>query len=238
MHDPRRILNFPALNNARDLGGYPTSDGATTRWRSVLRADDVVHLTPTGLQALLDFGLRTVIDLRWPEEVAAKPNPLTRPQIHYRHISLLTHSQQNWGELSGPTTREEWNRLVLIHSRPRLKEVLQAIAAAPPGPLLFHCVAGKDRTGVIAALLLALADVTPDAIAYDYGMSAECLRETYFIRHAQRDRAETLEALRCPPEGAHNVLDYVARQGGIRAFLQQIGLSHEEIGRLRALLRD
>ena len=238
MHDPRRILDFPSLHNARDLGGYPTSDGATTRWRSVLLADDVVHLTPVGLQALLDFGLRTVIDLRWPEEVAAHPNPLTRRQIHYRHVSLLTHSQQNWGRLSGPATREEWNRLVLIHTRPQLRDVLQVIAAAPPGPLLFHCVAGKDRTGVVAALLLALADVTAEAIAYDYGMSAECLREIYFIRHAQRDRAETLEALRCPPEGAHNVLEYVARHGGIRAFLQQIGLSQEEIVRLRALLRD
>jgi len=238
MHDPRRILDFPALHNARDLGGYPTLDGATTRWRSVLRADDVVHLTPAGLQALLDFGLRSVIDLRWPQEVAAHPSPLTRPQIHYRHISLLTHSQQNLGELSGPTTREEWNRLVLIHTRPQLKGVLQAIAAAPSGPLLFHCVAGKDRTGVVAALLLALADVTPDAIAYDYCMSAECLRQSYLIRHAQRDVAETLEALRCPPEGAHNVLEYVERHGGIRAFLEQIGLSREEIERLRALLRD
>jgi protein-tyrosine phosphatase len=238
MHDPRRILDFPSLHNVRDLGGYPTSDGGTTRWRSVLRADDLVHLTPAGLQALLDFGLRSVIDLRWPEEVAAHPNPLMRTPIHYRHISLLTHSQQNWGELSGPASREEWNRLVLIHTRPQLQEVLQAIAAAPPGPLLFHCVAGKDRTGVVAALLLALADATADAIAHDYSMSAECLRESYLIRHARRDLAETLEALRCPPEGAHNVLEYVGRHGGIRAFLEQIGLSQQEIARLRARLRD
>jgi protein-tyrosine phosphatase len=238
MHDPRRILEFPSLHNARDLGGYPTSDGTTTRWRSVLRADDPVQLTPLGLQALLDLGLRTVIDLRWPEEVAASPNPLPRSHIHYRHISLLTRSQLSWGHLSGPARREDWNRLVLIHTQRELKEVLQAIAAAPPGPLLFHCVAGKDRTGVVAALLLAIAEVVPEAIAYDYCLSAECLRESYLIRYAHRDRAETLEALRCPAEGAHNVLEYVASHGGIREFLRRIGLSEPEIGRLRTRLRD
>ncbi len=237
MHDPRRILNCPALLNARDLGGYPTADGATTRWRSLLRADDPVQLTSAGLQALRDLGLETVIDLRWPEEVAASPNPLP-PHFRFRHISLLTHSALAWGRLSGEQLKEDWKCAVLTHVRPQLREVLQAVAAAPPGPLLFHCVAGKDRTGVIAALLLALADATPEAIAYDYAASSQHLHDAYLVRYASRDRADILEALRCPPEGAHRMLDYLARGGGIRAYLTDIGLSARDIDQLRARLRD
>lgn len=238
LNDPRRVLNIPSMHNIRDLGGYPTEDGAVTRWRSLLRADDPVQLTPSGLEALLDLGLSTVIDLRWPEEVAASPNPLPRSHVLYRHISLLTRSQQSWGRLSGEGPKENWKCLVLEHTAPQLLSVLQAIAEAPSGPLLFHCVAGKDRTGVIAALLLALADVTPQAIAYDYAVSAENLREAYLTRYANRDRAEILEALRCPPEGAHRMLEYLDRHGGIRGYLRHIGLSEPQIAQLRARLRD
>ncbi len=232
------MLNFPALLNVRDLGGYPTSDGAATRWRSLLRADELARLTADGLQALLDFGLQTVIDLRWPEEVAANPNPLPVARIHYRHISLLRQSQQHWGALSGPGSKEDWKCLVLMHTRPQLREVLSAIAAAPPGPLLFHCVSGKDRTGVVAALLLALADVVPAAIAHDYGVSTEYLRESYLVRYAHLERAAILEALRCPPEGAHRMLQFLSACGGVCAYLQQIGLSEREITALRARLRN
>jgi len=238
LNDPRRVLDIPSMHNIRDLGGYPTADGAVTRWRSLLRSDDPVQLTPAGLRALLEFGLETVIDLRWPEEVAASPNPLPQSRIQYRHISLLTHSQQSWGRLSGEGPKENWKCRVLEHTAPQLQSVLQAIAEAPSGPLLFHCVAGKDRTGVIAALLLALADVTPEAIAYDYSISADHLRETYLTRYANRDRAEILEALRCPPEGAHRMLEYLDARGGIRAYLRQIGLSEPQIAQLRARLRD
>src|SRR6185503_10762617 len=76
MHDPRRTLSFPSWLNARDLGGYPTSDGQTTRWRSVLRADDPAQLTPAGLQVLAEFAVATVVDLRWPEEIQLSPNPI------------------------------------------------------------------------------------------------------------------------------------------------------------------
>lgn len=235
--DPRRVLNFPALLNARDLGGYPTSDGAATRWRSVLRADDPVQLTSEGLRSVGEFGIKTIIDLRWPEEVAASPNPLAR-HAGYRHISLLAQSAERWGRMSAEGPKEKWKCEVLTHARPQLKAVLQIIAAAPEGPLLFHCVAGKDRTGLIAAVLLALADVTAEAIAYDYSVSAEHLREAYLARYAHRERAEILEAVRCPPEGAHRMLEYLDRCGGIRGYLEQIGLSAPEVAQLRARLRD
>jgi protein-tyrosine phosphatase len=116
--------------------------------------------------------------------------------------------------------------------------VLAFIAAAAPEPLLFHCVAGKDRTGLLAALLLALADVRPDAIAHDYAVSAQMLREGYLRRYPDIDATRILEALRCPEEAAYNMLTFLEAAGGVHAYLVQIGLSPEQISRLRERLRS
>jgi protein-tyrosine phosphatase len=240
MHDARRILQFPDLLNVRDLGGYPTLDGQQTRWRSLLRADDLVQLTPAGVAAMAQFGVETVVDLRWPEEVEISPHPIPRDMQHvrYHQISLLSGSVAQWVPLQVGSTKEMWKCAVLEHTRSELKAVLSAIAAAPPAPLLFHCVAGKDRTGIIAALLLALADVVPEAIAYDYAASAEQLREAYLQRYANSDPAEIIEAVRCPEEGVHNMLEYLAKFGGVRGYFEEIGLTGEDIARLRARLRE
>lgn len=238
--EPGRSLRFPDLLNARDLGGYPTTDGGCTRWRSLLRADDLAQLSDLGLQALADYGVRTILDLRWPEEAARYPSPVPArlPQLHYARISLLTYTEDEWRLRARDAAKELWKCVVLEHVRTELRNVLGFIAAAPPAPLLFHCVAGKDRTGLIAALLLALADATPEAIAQDYTVSGENLREGYLRRYPDTQRERILEALRCPVEGAYNMLAFLERIGGVRAYLAQIGLSAAEIGRLRARLRD
>ncbi len=233
------MLKVPGLLNVRELGGHPTRDGATTRLRSLLRADDLVQLADEGTQALAGYGVRTVVDLRWPGEVAAKTHPLARNAhgMRYHQISLLANDEMQWASLSGECTKEMWKCAVLEHTRPQLKEVLEIIAAADSAPLVFHCVAGKDRTGVIAALLLALADVEPDAIAADYAASSRHLVDAYLLRYSNLERAEILEALRCPEEGVHNMLAYLARYGGAAGYLGAIGLKHATIARLRARLR-
>jgi protein-tyrosine phosphatase len=234
-----RLLQFPGLLNARELGGFPTRDGATTRWRSLLRSDDLVQLTSEGVQALADYGVRTVIDLRWPAEVAVRPYPraLGEHAVRTHRVSLLAGDEMQWAALSGACTKEMWKCAVLEHTRPQLKDVLEIIADAADEPLLFHCVAGKDRTGLIAALLLALADVEPEAIAADYAASTSHLADAYMLRYAGLERAEILEALRCPEEGVHNMLSYLAQYGGARGYLGAIGLEDSTISRLRARLR-
>jgi protein-tyrosine phosphatase len=230
---------FPALLNARDLGGYPTLDGAVTRRRSLLRADDLAQLSAEGLAALDAYGVETVLDLRWPEEMRAAPNPVPDglPHVSYAAVSLLADSPAQWGALGGYCAKEQWKCTVLERLRPQLRAALAVIAAARPGPLLFHCVAGKDRTGVIAALLLALADVQPDAIAADYAASTDNLRDGYLQRYRDGDPAAIIEAVRCPQQAVHNMLEYLRRAGGIRAYLAAIGLTAAEIARLRARLR-
>jgi protein-tyrosine phosphatase len=88
------VLYIPGLFNARDLGGYPTVDGHLTRLRSLVRADDLAQLSAEGLEALEAYGIRTVLDLRWPEEAARDPNPVPQalPHVHFVHVSLLTHT--------------------------------------------------------------------------------------------------------------------------------------------------
>jgi protein-tyrosine phosphatase len=238
--EPARTLHFPELLNARDLGGCPTTDGARVRMRSLLRADDLSQLNARGIQALAAYGVRTVLDLRWAQEAAEHPGPLPAalPQVHYERISLLTHTEDEWQLRSRDVAKELWKCAVLEHVRHELHRVLSFIAAAPAEPLLFHCVAGKDRTGLVAALLLALADATPAAIAADYAQSATNLRAGYLKRYAGTDRERILEALRCPEENAYNMLKFLDDAGGVRAYLAQIGLQPAEITRLRQRLRE
>jgi protein-tyrosine phosphatase len=240
MHNSERLLTFPALLNARDLGGYPTVDGGQTRWRSLLRSDDLAQLTPVGVQALAEFGVETVLDLRWAEEIALNPSPIgaQAPQIRYIHSSLLASTPAQWRELSKSCEKELWKCVVLEKVRPQLATVLKVIASAPAGPLLFHCVAGKDRTGIIAALMLTLAEVKPAAIAADYAASTQMLGDAYLQRYKDADPQDVLENVRCPEEGVHNMLAYLVRAGGIREYLGKIGLNELQIARLRARLRD
>jgi protein-tyrosine phosphatase len=238
--EQKRSLDFPNLLNVRDLGGYPTTDGGKTRWRSLLRADDLSQLNAAGVAALAEYGVATILDLRFPDEAERRPNPVAAalPQVRCERISLLTRTEDEWQLRSRDVTKELWKCVVLEHVRAELRHVLAFIAAAPPEPLLFHCVAGKDRTGLIAALLLALADVQPAAIARDYALSSEMLREGYLRRYPDQATASILEALRCPKEGVYNMLEFLDAAGGVHAYLAQIGLAAQEIARLRARLRE
>ena len=145
--------------------------------------------------------------------------------MRYQRISLLLRDEAEWRLRSEQVSKEGWKSLVLEQLGTELARVLKVIAAAPPGPLLFHCVAGKDRTGVLAAVLLTLADVEPGAIARDYAISAQNLREGYLKRYSDTEPARILEALRCPEEGSHRMFAFLKEAGGIRAYLAGIGLT-------------
>ncbi|CAN5662286.1 tyrosine-protein phosphatase [soil metagenome] len=235
-----RQLNFPGLLNVRDLGGCVTCDGAQTSWRAFLRADELARLTPAGVQAVLDYGVRTVIDLRWPAETEMRPSifQLDATLLHYVHISLLGVNEDGWRLLRPKATKEWWNCVALDHAQPQICAVLQTMAQAASGGVLFHCESGKDRTGIIAALLWAFAGVAPTVIAQDYALTTDNLYEAYLSANPGA-QAATLERVRCPPERVYNMLTHLADvYGGIISYLRQIGLSERELrqlcGRLRA----
>jgi protein-tyrosine phosphatase len=233
-------LQFPNLLNARDLGGHSTTDGGRTRWRAFLRTDDLCHLTPEGERALREYGVRTVVDLRWPEEVHNRPSVFrTQPgDVAYHHISMLLETEAVWRSSTPMGPKETWNRVVLDHAGREIVQVLALMARAAPGVVLFHCAAGKDRTGLIAILLLAIADVGADSIAEDYAQSTLCLRDAYLEARPEEDRSVILEDVRCPPEHVHVTLEHLeAAHGGLHAYLTRMGLTPGDLTGLRARLR-
>jgi protein-tyrosine phosphatase len=229
-------LHFPRLLNARDLGGCTMRGGALTRDRSLLRTDDLWKLTPEGVQALLDYGVRSVIDLRWPHELARRPSVFQRgvDGVRYTNVSLLDGTETAWNAKCPGVPKERWNCAVLDHSPRELAQALRAVADAPQGVVLFHCMAGKDRTGAIAALLLAAADVEPEEIAGDYAVSTDYIRDEYLAASPPEAREAVLEDVRCPPEQIYNMLEHLDhRYGGTLGYFRAIGLRDEEVQKIR-----
>jgi protein-tyrosine phosphatase len=112
--------------------------------------------------------------------------------------------------------------------------VLRSVASAPEGVVLFHCAAGKDRTGAVAALLLAAVDAEPEEIAGDYSASTDYIRDAYLAAHPPEAREAILEDVRCPPEQIYNMLDHLDRRyGGTLGYLHAIGLRDDEIEKIR-----
>ena len=157
-------LRWPDLCNARDLGGIATAGGGRIRERSLVRTDNHDRLDPAGLTAVRSYGVSRIIDLRWAWEAAKYPSPLAADD-RYR---LVPACFDPTGDEDIPS---DSYRLMVDASRNRLAAALAAIAEAPPGAVVLHCHAGRDRTGLVAALALRLAGASVDSIATDYALS-------------------------------------------------------------------
>lgn len=166
-------LLFPACVNARDLGGLPLAAGGTTKPNALVRSDSADRLTPAGWQALLDHGVRTVIDLRNDDERApidARPPSITTLVLPHDGLEEHPDFWATWWDDPRFAT-PLYFAPHLARFPHRSARVLHAIAHARPGGVLVHCQGGRDRTGLIAMLTLATVGVTPDAIADDYARS-------------------------------------------------------------------
>jgi protein-tyrosine phosphatase len=237
-----RRLAWEGVLNARDLGGYATADGRETRWGAVVRSDNLDALSPAGRAALVDYGVRSMVDLRLPDEVATRPNPFAEPDTHgiaYTNVSFIDPAAAPPDEF---TTLADDYKGMLERFRTAVAAVMAAIAHAPDGGVLVHCAAGKDRTGLVAALLLGLVGVAPTTIAADYALTDECLRprNQEWLERGPGDRAER-EALllRYAPTAdvMLEVLDHVTeRYGGVEAYLLHAGVAPDDLARLRARL--
>ncbi|MCC9206358.1 tyrosine-protein phosphatase [Arthrobacter sp. zg-Y769] len=183
---PKRLVPVPApLANLRDLGGIPV-DGGKIRVGLVFRADDVATTTPEQVAELVAAGLHTIIDLRSEDEARhTGRGPSADHPIHYLSLPM-TEAAGAPAELAGqllasvrtPEHVGQWYAKIFAAQKEALVRGLQAVADSP-GTVLFHCAAGKDRTGLFAAALLAVLGAGPDAIAEDYARTQDRLPEVY-----------------------------------------------------------
>lgn len=242
-----RHLAWSACYNTRDLGGLPTQDGGVTRWRSIIRSDLLNRLDEQGRKAMIDYGVRTIIDIRWPEEAQVDPSPFADPamsagQITYRLVPLEVRLPHVSALMDAAESRAEVYCIALDHHISGYARVMRAIIDAPEGGIVLHCNSGKDRTGVVSAVLLSLAGVTPEAVAADYVASQERLWPLYEKLVADtggEDRVAPWMKPICTPETMLEVLEHLAAQyGGPRGYLRAAGLTPQEIDRLAARLRD
>ena len=176
-----RVLAWDGCINVRDLGGLSTGDGRSTRWKAIVRSDTPARLTPAGWSALYDYGIRTIITLRtvgMTEDELGFTSPYPDLVTVQAAIEDLTDKEflQKWA-ISNLWGTPLYFKDALRRWPERHAAVISAIAQAQPGGVLFHCIRGYDRTGIISLLLLALVDVTPDDIIADYELSADPERD-------------------------------------------------------------
>lgn len=237
-----RALVWPDCYNVRDLGGLPTADGRTTKWGAVVRADMLNRLTDLGRERLINYGVRTVIDLRKPDEAKREPSLVEDGAILYRNLSMEGDSVEASEAISRAKTRAEVYCLVLDYHAKRIAAVMRALLLAPPGGVVIHCHAGKDRTGMIAGLLLELAGVPRQQIAVDYALSQQCLWPLYEAivqEHGEESEIDPWLKPIAKPETMRSMLVYVdEKYSGIGRYLGHSGLTDEEVNRLKAILVD
>jgi protein-tyrosine phosphatase len=234
-----RLLAWEGCLNARDLGGYATEDGRETRWGAVVRSDSPAALTETGRAALAHYGVRAIVDLRLPAELADRPNPFAEPGDHgiaYTNLPVIDPA----ASFPPDTITLAENYLWMLNRFDRfVAQVMAAIARAPDGAVLIHCAAGKDRTGLISALLLGLVGVPAETIAADYAMTAELLRsrDEEWLENGPGERAEREAMLARFAPTAEVMLEVLERlgerYGGVEPYLLATGLGQDDLDRLR-----
>jgi len=226
----KRSLEWSSCRNARDLGGLPTTAGSAIRPGALVRSDTPERLDETGWRALLDHGVRTVVDLRNDDERTgdAAPRPTAVDTIVLAHDGL--EEDPTFWEAMWPDPRFGSPLYFPPHLDRfphRSARVLQAIAHARPGGVLVHCQGGRDRTGLICALALTVAGVEPNAIAEDYALSFEGAAR-------QPTDAKILAALGGATP-ARALLDVIATTD-LTAALARGGFTEDDAAALRARL--
>jgi protein-tyrosine phosphatase len=230
---PNRHLRIPGTRNLRDVGGYPAGHGRRTRWRTLYRTDALDRLPATSQATLIDLGLRHVVDLRWPHEVAGAPSVFARSsRVRYTNIALWDDPAPEGDPASIYSGAFDTRADVLA-------SIARTLLEADGLPAVIGCAAGVDRTGVSIALLLSAVGVPIEVCATDYGLSVE----TYA---ASEDAVEGMDewrsgpvSLNCLPEYMLQALEHLQRRhGGARALLAREGLSEAQLDRLTDLLTE
>jgi protein-tyrosine phosphatase len=236
LDDPRRRINLAGVLNFRDVGGYPVVGGGSVRWRTLFRSDALHRLDAAGVAAITGLGLRTVIDLRAQLEIDLAPSPVCG---RVTHIPVLTGS-----DFQGvPLELGALYRYFIDECGGQIAAAIAELGSDDVMPALVHCSAGKDRTGVVIALTLAVLGVPDELIAADYALSAVYLDPDQTPAIGQLSASTglgeelTRALLRSPSELILEVIDRVRAVGGsAEGYLRANGVTGSGLARLRAAL--
>lgn len=252
MTDSTHIPLEGALN-LRDIGGY-TADGGRVRRGIVFRSDNLNTLTDADLETFDRLGIRSVFDFRGPREIELQPSRLWRSVSNHVNLPITGDTVQEKtfiervmsGELREVKVDEVGaNYVTILENRcDKFAAVLTSIASSERRPILFHCTAGKDRTGLAAALIHGLCGVSREDIVHDYGLSDKfrlasrkaALRER-FEPHGI-DIEPLIPAISAPRQAMHIALDHLeSEHGGIHAYvIKSLGIDQQTVNTIREVL--
>lgn len=236
-----RRIELDGCVNFRDLGGYPTSDGRTLRWRTLFRSDALHALSPADVRQLTQIGLSDIVDLRSTYELEAEGRgPLGNESIAFHHTPLFDGDPQA-GNRSMPENMSLGDRYLglMLVGQKKIANVVRILAQAPGGAV-YHCAAGKDRTGVISAVLLGALGVSDDLIVADYALSAERIDAIIARVMSMKGYEDALrhmpeDTLHARPETMERVVaEVAARYGSMEGYLRDGGVADDVLDRLRA----
>ncbi|MBA2283219.1 MAG: tyrosine-protein phosphatase [Acidimicrobiia bacterium] len=236
---PSRHLQFDAAFNVRDLGGYALADGRTTAWRTLYRGDGV-HRLPA--EAFTELGIRTVLDLRTEHEIGERGRA-EADGMDWHHLPVIrTIWEASWltDEIAAERFLADRYLVMLAEGAESLGTSLRLLARPERVPALFHCAAGKDRTGVLAALVLSLLGVDDDTIATDYALSSLGMpRLVDFVRTTYPDRYDAMAdqpaAFLDAPEAAMRLFlaDLREQHGSVEGYAGSVGVGPDVVEALR-----
>jgi protein tyrosine/serine phosphatase len=244
---PLRKLTLTGCVNFRDLGGYPSGDGRRIRWRQLFRADGLTRLDEQDCAQLADLSLATVIDLRTQGEVDERGRfPEDVFEVEYHHLPLTdvlppTEDLSRYDEPAFVTSRY---RQLFSEGSSSLARAVEVLAEPEALPAVFHCSAGKDRTGILAALVLGFLGVPREVIVEDYALSAEGMLA--LLERLKAEYAESVEeveryapaVISVAPEAMAAFLDALhAEHGTFEDLAQALGVT-DSVSRLRTSLLE
>jgi len=243
-----RFVELAGALNFRDLGGLPAAGCGTTRSGVMFRSDALHHLEPSAVDQLLRMGVRTVIDLRSTAEIdRSGRGALEGTAITWQHAPL-THGEAAGGVLPTVLVDGDLGRHYIEsfpERTPTLARVIEHLADPDALPAIFHCTAGKDRTGIVAALVLSLVGVPDDVIVDDYILTDERMpsinqriRESHALPDELTPMLERVgRAEAASMEAFLTVLQ--ADYGGAHCWARAAGISEDTLTSLRVtLVRD
>jgi len=205
----------------------------------VIRSDNISSLNPAGVQAMWEYGVNTVIDLRTETEAAQFPSPFAAPDYGPTYLNLPVIDDAFMARVNDTEGIPQRYRLMVDHRQESFAQIFSALAHIE-GPAVVHCFAGKDRTGLVAAMALALAGADKDAIAADYAETDVQLAGRYaeWLASAPPERLASMrDELRCEPEWMLGVLDHIDETwGGVEPYLAGAGVAPADLIRLKAKL--